>query len=165
MLKVLTIRNNKYGGNYINKYRVIMIVDFALYAILIILFQNVEIRKVFENFIHFSLLIAHSRCMLPATPLFTHYLTAFCCDCSYSNFVLSLIKYCVTFYHPTASFEKRKIMSGAEVIPPPVHRLPTEVLEYILGLVSPYRDLHSCKLVCKRWLDIVRGITYSHPII
>ena len=48
-------------------------------------------------------------------------------------------------------------MSGADVVPP-VHRLPAEVLEYIIGLVSPYGDLHSCKLVCKRWLDVVRGI-------
>jgi hypothetical protein len=39
-----------------------------------------------------------------------------------------------------------------------IQYLPTEVLEYILGLVSPYSDLQSCKLVCKRWLEIVQGI-------
>lgn len=39
-----------------------------------------------------------------------------------------------------------------------IQNLPTEVLEYILGLVSPYSDLQSCKLVCKRWLEIVQGI-------
>jgi hypothetical protein len=30
-----------------------------------------------------------------------------------------------------------------------IQNLPTELLEYILGLVSPYSDLQSCKLVCK----------------
>lgn len=39
-----------------------------------------------------------------------------------------------------------------------IHYLPSEVLEYIIGLVSPYSDLQSCKLVCKKWLEIVQGI-------
>lgn len=38
-----------------------------------------------------------------------------------------------------------------------IDRLPAEVLDYILTLVSPYNDLQACKLVCKRWLDIVQG--------
>ncbi|KAJ9583375.1 hypothetical protein L9F63_022282 [Diploptera punctata] len=29
--------------------------------------------------------------------------------------------------------------------------LPDEVLEYILSLVAPYKDLQECSLVCKRW--------------
>ena len=40
----------------------------------------------------------------------------------------------------------------------PIHCLPSEVLAYIIGLVSPYSDLQSCKLVCKKWLEIVQGI-------
>lgn len=40
-----------------------------------------------------------------------------------------------------------------------IHTLPTEVLQYIIGLVSPYNDLQSCKLVCKKWLEIVQGIS------
>ena len=31
-----------------------------------------------------------------------------------------------------------------------IDRLPDEVLEHILGLVSPYSDLANCSLVCSR---------------
>lgn len=32
-----------------------------------------------------------------------------------------------------------------------VNDLPDEVLEYILSLLPPYKDLEQCMLVCKRW--------------
>ena len=35
--------------------------------------------------------------------------------------------------------------------------LPSEVIEYILSLVSPYKDLDACKLVCRKWLHLVRS--------
>ena len=38
-----------------------------------------------------------------------------------------------------------------------INCLPSEILEYIIGLVSPYEDLESCKLVCKKWSEIVKG--------
>jgi F-box-like len=38
-----------------------------------------------------------------------------------------------------------------------ISRLPNEVMEFILSLVSPYKDLESCKLVCRKWLDTVRS--------
>ncbi|KAK7788265.1 hypothetical protein R5R35_013970 [Gryllus longicercus] len=36
--------------------------------------------------------------------------------------------------------------------------LPDEVLEYILSLVPPYKDLHHCSLVCKRWQRSVKNV-------
>lgn len=36
--------------------------------------------------------------------------------------------------------------------------LPDEVLEYILSLVPPYKDLHNCSLVCKRWQRSVKNV-------
>ena len=39
-----------------------------------------------------------------------------------------------------------------------INSLPEEVLEYILSLVSPYGDLYACKLVCKKWLELIQGI-------
>lgn len=35
--------------------------------------------------------------------------------------------------------------------------LPDEVIEYILGLVSPYRDFDNCKVVSKRWHRLCRS--------
>lgn len=35
--------------------------------------------------------------------------------------------------------------------------LPDEILEFIFGHMPPYRDLQSCALVCKRWMNIVRS--------
>lgn len=32
-----------------------------------------------------------------------------------------------------------------------IEDMPDEVLEFILDLVPPYRDLHDCMLVSKRW--------------
>ncbi|XP_015180748.1 PREDICTED: F-box only protein 42 [Polistes dominula] len=36
--------------------------------------------------------------------------------------------------------------------------LPDEVLEYILSLVPPYKDLQECKLVCKRWCRLIKKV-------
>ncbi|PSN48109.1 hypothetical protein C0J52_13244 [Blattella germanica] len=36
--------------------------------------------------------------------------------------------------------------------------LPDEVLEYILSLVAPYKDLQECSLVCKRWHRSVKNV-------
>lgn len=33
--------------------------------------------------------------------------------------------------------------------------LPDEVLEFILGLIPPYKDIHDCMLVSKRWRTCV----------
>jgi F-box protein 42 len=38
-----------------------------------------------------------------------------------------------------------------------VDDLPDEVLEYILSLVAPYKDLQECSLVCKRWNRSVKS--------
>lgn len=32
-----------------------------------------------------------------------------------------------------------------------INDLPDEVIEYILSLLPPYKDLEQCMLVCKRW--------------
>lgn len=32
-----------------------------------------------------------------------------------------------------------------------INDLPDEVLEYVLSLIPPYKDLEDCMLVCKRW--------------
>ncbi|XP_069687513.1 F-box only protein 42 [Periplaneta americana] len=39
-----------------------------------------------------------------------------------------------------------------------VDDLPDEVLEYILSLVAPYKDLQECALVCKRWHRSVKNV-------
>jgi len=44
----------------------------------------------------------------------------------------------------------------------PINYLPSEILEYIIGLVSPYQDLESCKLVCKKWSEIVEDVIHKH---
>lgn len=35
--------------------------------------------------------------------------------------------------------------------------LPDEILEYILNLIPPYKDLQECMLVCKRWCRVARS--------
>lgn len=35
--------------------------------------------------------------------------------------------------------------------------LPEEILEFILSKVSPYRDVKSCMLVCRRWYRLAAG--------
>ena len=40
--------------------------------------------------------------------------------------------------------------------------LPDEVLEYILSLLSPYRDLESCHAVCRRWEACCRRVIAHH---
>ncbi|XP_071146947.1 F-box only protein 42-like [Mytilus edulis] len=37
--------------------------------------------------------------------------------------------------------------------------LPEEILEFILSKVSPYRDVKSCMLVCRRWYRLAAGVT------
>ncbi|XP_017767920.1 PREDICTED: F-box only protein 42 [Nicrophorus vespilloides] len=37
--------------------------------------------------------------------------------------------------------------------------LPDEVLELIISFLPPYKDLHECMLVCKRWRDCVLNVT------
>jgi len=41
--------------------------------------------------------------------------------------------------------------------------LPDEILEHILSLISPYRDLESSALVCRRWLSCCRRVI-SHRL-
>lgn len=36
--------------------------------------------------------------------------------------------------------------------------LPDELLEYILSLIPPYKDLQVCKLVCKRWWRAAKNV-------
>lgn len=38
-----------------------------------------------------------------------------------------------------------------------IYDLPDEILEYILSLVSPYEDLHSCMSVSKQWKKYVKS--------
>lgn len=40
--------------------------------------------------------------------------------------------------------------------------LPDEVLEYILSLISPYKDSDSCKLVSKRWRRTINSEDLSN---
>lgn len=46
-----------------------------------------------------------------------------------------------------------------------IQDLPEEVFEYILSLLSPYRDLKNCMLVCRNWRkyveDVVRRMQYD----
>lgn len=39
-----------------------------------------------------------------------------------------------------------------------INELPDEVLEYIFSLVSPYKDVKECMLVCKRWHSNVKNV-------
>lgn len=32
-----------------------------------------------------------------------------------------------------------------------INDLPDEIIEFVLSFVPPYKDLHDCMLVCKRW--------------
>ena len=46
-----------------------------------------------------------------------------------------------------------------------IEKLPDEILEYILGMVSPYSDLDHCSLVSIRWSNIVSrviSLRYQH---
>lgn len=36
-----------------------------------------------------------------------------------------------------------------------INDLPDEVIEFVLSFVPPYKDLHDCMLVCKRWRENV----------
>ncbi|CAD6216319.1 GSCOCG00004472001-RA-CDS [Cotesia congregata] len=40
----------------------------------------------------------------------------------------------------------------------PIDFLPDEILEYILNLIPPYKDLKECMLVCKRWHHAVKHV-------
>lgn len=37
-----------------------------------------------------------------------------------------------------------------------INSLPDEILEYILNLIPPYKDLTLCTVVCKRWYHAVK---------
>ncbi|XP_063617473.1 F-box only protein 42-like [Cydia splendana] len=39
-----------------------------------------------------------------------------------------------------------------------IEDLPDEVLEFILGLLPPYKDLKNCKTVCKRWYNCAENV-------
>ncbi|PNF33809.1 hypothetical protein B7P43_G10013 [Cryptotermes secundus] len=52
-------------------------------------------------------------------------------------------------YNPTGSFIRFEST---------IDDLPDEVLEYILSLVAPYKDLQECSLVCKRWQRNVKNV-------
>lgn len=39
--------------------------------------------------------------------------------------------------------------------------LPDELLEYILSLIPPYKDLQECKLVSKRWFRATKSMYYN----
>ncbi|XP_024884293.1 F-box only protein 42-like [Temnothorax curvispinosus] len=39
-----------------------------------------------------------------------------------------------------------------------INDLPDELLEYILSLIPPYRDLQECRLVCKRWYRATKNV-------
>lgn len=38
-----------------------------------------------------------------------------------------------------------------------INDLPNEVIEFILSFVPPYKELHNCMLVCKRWRTTVQS--------
>lgn len=38
-----------------------------------------------------------------------------------------------------------------------INEFPDEILEFIMGHLPPYKDLQNCKLVCKRWHQIVHS--------
>ncbi|XP_023017017.2 F-box only protein 42 isoform X1 [Leptinotarsa decemlineata] len=40
----------------------------------------------------------------------------------------------------------------------PIDILPDEVLEFILSLIPPYKDLHECMVVCRRWRRCVLNV-------
>lgn len=39
-----------------------------------------------------------------------------------------------------------------------INDLPDVLLEYILSLIPPYKDLQECRLVCKRWLCATKNV-------
>lgn len=39
-----------------------------------------------------------------------------------------------------------------------INDLPDEVIEFVLSFVPPYKDLHDCMLVCKRWRENVLNV-------
>ncbi|XP_011700181.1 PREDICTED: F-box only protein 42-like [Wasmannia auropunctata] len=39
-----------------------------------------------------------------------------------------------------------------------INDLPDELLEYILSLIPPYKDLQECRLVCKRWYRATKNV-------
>lgn len=38
-----------------------------------------------------------------------------------------------------------------------INKVPEEVLQYIFAQLIPYRDLNSCRLVCKEWYRLIEG--------
>lgn len=48
-----------------------------------------------------------------------------------------------------------------------IEDLPDEVLEFILGLLPPYKDLQNCMVVCKRWYNCAQSklkLLYMHTL-
>lgn len=41
-----------------------------------------------------------------------------------------------------------------------IEDLPDEVLEFILSLIPPYKDLHDCLMVSKRWRRCVLSMCF-----
>lgn len=38
-----------------------------------------------------------------------------------------------------------------------INELPDEIIEFVLSFVPPYKELHNCMLVCKRWRTSVQS--------
>ncbi|GAB0090730.1 uncharacterized protein DMENIID0001_054860 [Sergentomyia squamirostris] len=45
-----------------------------------------------------------------------------------------------------------------------INSLPDEVLEFILDLLPPYKDLENCQLVAKHWAELVRNVRFRKVI-
>uniref|UniRef100_A0A1B0CLQ5 Putative f-box only protein 42 n=1 Tax=Lutzomyia longipalpis TaxID=7200 RepID=A0A1B0CLQ5_LUTLO len=45
-----------------------------------------------------------------------------------------------------------------------INDLPDEVLEFIINLLPPYKDVESCRLVCKRWADLGKNARFRKTI-
>jgi F-box protein 42 len=44
-----------------------------------------------------------------------------------------------------------------------INHLPNEVIEFILGLLAPYKDLKNSSLVCHRWNELVKSKSFFSP--
>ncbi|XP_059607932.1 F-box only protein 42 [Phlebotomus argentipes] len=45
-----------------------------------------------------------------------------------------------------------------------INDLPDEVLEFIIELLPPYRDVENCQLVCRRWEQLVRNVRFRKTV-
>ncbi|GAB0100475.1 hypothetical protein DMENIID0001_165230 [Sergentomyia squamirostris] len=46
-----------------------------------------------------------------------------------------------------------------------LNNLPNELLVMIFDLLSPYRDLENCQLVCKKWADLVKNVRFRRNVL